>query len=198
MDAGLIGRIENGAERGAAALFAAAVAYAVYGLALAVGAEAPAALGAAAAGTLAYWPCSIALAARSGASFALPAFGLRAFGFSEPGEELLLTERVAPDELLLTDRLAPTGELVLTEADRVGAPLVLDDILAELGPDARVVRLFDRTAMTAAPTPGQLRSRIAGYLRDEAPLYAPPDGPTPADASQALSAALAELRRSLR
>jgi hypothetical protein len=198
MDAGLIGRFESGAERGAAALFAAAVAYAAYGLAVAAGADAPAALCAAAAGTLAYWPCSIALAARSGVSFDLPAFGLRAFEFIEPGEELLLTNRVAPDELLLTDRVAATGELVLTDADRADAPLVLDDILAALGPDARVVRLFDRRAMTAPPTPGQLHSRIAGYLGDEAPLHAPPEGPAASDASEALSAALAELRRSLR
>jgi len=198
MDAALIGRFESAAGRGAAALFAAAVAYAAYGLALAVGAEAPAALCAAAAGTLAYWPCSLALAAESGPGFDLPTFDLRSFEFSEPDEELLLTDRVVPNELLLTDRVASTGELLLTDADRVDAPLVLDDILAELAPDARVVRLFDRRAMTAAPTPGQLQSRIAGYLGDEAPLYAPPNGPGPSDASQALSAALAELRRSLR
>ena len=63
---------------------------------------------------------------------------------------------------------------------------VLDDILAELGPDSRVVRLFDRSAM---PTPGQLQSRIdAHQSRSTAPN----------DASQQLSEALAQLRRSLR
>ena len=193
MDTGLIDQF----ERGAAALFAAAVGYAAYGLALAVGAEAPAALAAAAAGTLAYWPCSMMLAARSQSSFALPTYGLRAFEFREPREELLLTDRVASDELLLTERVSPE-ELVLTDADRVDAPLVLDDILAELGPDSRVVRLFDRRAMTAAPTRGQLQSRIADHLRDEAAPYTPSHGHAPSDASQALSAALAELRRSLR
>lgn len=86
-------------------------------------------------------------------------------------------------------------ELVLTEADRfhpdVTDPdeLVLDDILVELQPDSRVVRLFDAAAM---PTPGQLKARIDRHLGD---------GATPAglaDASEALHEALAELRRSLR
>jgi hypothetical protein len=68
-------------------------------------------------------------------------------------------------------------------------PLVLDDILADLGPDSRVVRLFDPAAM---PTPGQLNARIARHLdRDAAPVASH-------DASQALHDALAELRRSLR
>jgi hypothetical protein len=157
------------------------------------------ALCAAGAGALTYWPCSIALAAgRSRPSFTLPDFGLPVFGFG-PTEELLLTERVAPhDELLLTDRIAPAGELVLTDADRVDGPLMLDDILADLAPDSRVVRLFDRKAMPAPATAGQLHSRIAAHLADGAPPDAPPDDPASSDASQALSAALAELRRSLR
>ena len=136
--------------------------------------------------------------------------------------ELILTdaERMAPDELLLSDsdrlhagELVLTdadrlhaGELVLTDADRLHAgelllteadrldrqskePLVLDDILTELGPDARVVRLFDRKAM---PTPGQLKSRIDTHLEQGSST------PAQSDASQALSQALAELRRSLR
>jgi hypothetical protein len=89
---------------------------------------------------------------------------------------------------------APAGELVLTEAERIGAqprtapePLVLDDVLAKLEPDSRVVRLFDRKAM---PTPGQLQSRIDDHLGQR--TSAAPD------AAQALSDALAELRRSLR
>ena len=107
----------------------------------------------------------------------------------------------------MTDRVV-SAELVLTAADRVDAekaaeraPLVLDDILAEIGPDARVVRLFDRKTM---PTPAELQSRIADHLRDGAPSFASSKTPAPSntraqsDASQALSAALAELRRSLR
>jgi hypothetical protein len=67
--------------------------------------------------------------------------------------------------------------------------LVLNDILAKLGPDSRVVRLFDPASV---PTPGQLRTRIDDYLHGEAP-----SSPAP-DASKALYDALAELRRSLR
>jgi hypothetical protein len=100
-----------------------------------------------------------------------------------PMEELLLTE---PVELLLTEQV----ELVLTEADRLRpAELVLDDILAELGPDSRVVRLFDPAAM---PTPGQLNARIERHLGEPEPAAAA------SDASQALYDALTELRRSLR
>jgi hypothetical protein len=63
-------------------------------------------------------------------------------------------------------------------------PLPLDDILAELGSDSRVVRLFDPAAM---PSPAELSARIDRHL-----------DPAPADASEALHEALAELRRSLR
>jgi hypothetical protein len=200
MDGTVIGRIETGTARGAAALFAAAVGYSAFGLATAAGLEPPIAWGAAAAGALAYWPCSRALGSRQGRrSFAIPEFSLRAFEFGEPAEELLLTERLAnDDELLLTERLASEDELVLTDADRVDAALVLDDIVAELGPDSRVVRLFDRNAMAAEPTPGQLQSRISDHLKGGTPPFAPPGSSAASDASQALSAALAELRRSLR
>ena len=66
---------------------------------------------------------------------------------------------------------------------------MLDDILAELGPNSRVVRLFDPAAM---PTPGQLNARIERHLGEGTSPTASPD------ASQALYDALAELRRSLR
>jgi hypothetical protein len=102
---------------------------------------------------------------------------------------------VTMGELVLTeaDRLDPGAhELVLTDADRLHPeerdPLLLDDILSEIGPDSRVVRLFDPSAV---PTPGQLRARIDRHL-DEAASPA-----APADASQALFEALAQLRRSL-
>ena len=100
-------------------------------------------------------------------------------------------------EFELTDLPAPPEELLLTDADRLShepepsaAELLLDDVLAELGPDSRVVRLFDRTAM---PTPGELRARIDRHL-DSGRSPAAPIG----DASQALHEALAELRRSIR
>ena len=92
------------------------------------------------------------------------------------------------------------GELLLTDADRLidhGEPsggadageLLLDDILAELAPDARVVRLFDVNAM---PTPGELQASIDRHLKTCSSGFTPPD------ASEALHQALAELRRSLR
>jgi hypothetical protein len=111
-----------------------------------------------------------------------PAFELRTFQFPEFGFD-------DPEELLLTDQV----ELVLTEADRLRQKvdeLVLDDILARLGPDSRVVRLFDPAAM---PTPGQLNARIEQHLRSDEPPAAPST-----DASEALHQALSELRRSLR
>lgn len=89
-------------------------------------------------------------------------------------------EPVALSELVLTDtdRLHPDGD----------EPLVLDDILAEIRPDSRVVRLFDPSAV---PTPGQLKDRIDRHL-DEGTSPAAPE-----DAAQALYEALAQLRRSL-
>jgi hypothetical protein len=207
MGAGLIVRVESGVERGASALFAAAVSYAAYALSAAAGLQPQFALGTAGAGALAYLPCCrlLAIAGKRTPGFVLPHFPLPDFEFAEAPEELLLTERLALQELLLSDRLVP-DELLLTDADRAGsadrAPLVLDDILAGIGPDARVVRLFDRKAMAApALTPGQLQSRIAGHVADGTPPAAPSHGPVQSnrsDDSQALSAALAELRRSLR
>ncbi|HKU91738.1 MAG TPA: hypothetical protein VJP82_00155 [Sphingomicrobium sp.] len=95
-----------------------------------------------------------------------------AFGLSFAGLRRVQPAKNAP----VADGPAatPVGDL-LAEADRSLAheedELVLDDILAALNPDSRVVRLFERDAM---PAP-----RAA------------------ADASQDLHDALAELRRSL-
>jgi hypothetical protein len=85
-------------------------------------------------------------------------------------------------------------ELVLTETDKLVAapaaePLILDDVLADVSSDSRVVRLFDPAAM---PTPGQLKARIDRHL-DGGTSHSPPP-----DASEALLEALADLRRSLR
>ena len=202
MNAGLVERIETGVESGASALFAAAVGYAAYGISAAAGMDPQVAIGTAGAGVLAYLPCSRLLrvigARRAG--FSVSDFQVPDPEFAEPADELLLDERVLPRELLLTDRANP-DELLLTASDRVDvdAPLVLDDILAEIGPDARVVRLFDRKAMPApGPTPSQLQTRIAEHIKDGTSPAAPSNLAGPSDASQALSAALAELRRSLR
>jgi hypothetical protein len=172
MDARLIDRIESGIGPGAAALFGGAVAYAAF-LVLR-GIFEPALAYAAAAGAIGFFGCRRAMATveRVENGFRLPSFTL---------DEI---EPVELDELQLTDadRFTPVQPI---EPE----PLVLDDILAEIGPDSRVVRLFDRKAM---PTPGQLKSRIDGHMRNGVVL-----SPVP-DASQQLSEALAELRRSLR
>jgi len=205
MNGGLIERVEIGVGRGASAIFAGAVGYAVYGVAATLGVDPQLSLSAAGAGVLAYLPCSrVLVGGRRGIHFVLSDFALRDFEFAEVADELLLTDadRLTPtDELLLTDvdRLTLTDELLLTDADRVDAPLELDDILAELGPESRVVRLFDRKSMPRpAPTPGQLHARIADHLGDGTPRSVPSNLSPSSDASQALSAALAELRRSLR
>jgi hypothetical protein len=86
--------------------------------------------------------------------------------------------------------------LVLTDADRLEralgvdeGELVLDDVLAQIGAGARVVRLFDPAAM---PTQWQAQART------DRPCHLGSSETAPPDASQALYAALAELRRSLR
>ena len=81
-------------------------------------------------------------------------------------------------------------ELLLTDADRVetrGGELILDDILAKLREGSRVVRLFDPAAM-----PSPVESRIGRQVNGHQSSSEPPD------ASEALHAALSELRRSLR
>ena len=66
--------------------------------------------------------------------------------------------------------------------------MLLDDIPVELEPDARVVRLFEPRQ---PPTAGELQASIDRHLGR-------PNSSAPPDASQALSDALAELRRALR
>ena len=201
MDANLIERIESGTERGAAALFGGAIAYAVLESLRGFAFEPQRAAYAAAAGIGAFLLCSLALksAARGESNVRIPIFDLREFDEFAPDEllltdkadgELLLTERA---ELLLTDadRMEQDDVLILTDADRLqpNGVLVLDQVRAELADDSRVVRLFDRHAM---PTPGELKSRIDEHLEQGSAAS------DPLDASQALSDALAELKRSLR
>lgn len=179
MNARLASRIETGVELLASALLSGAVAHAALAL-LQDGLPHPqAALLAAAIGAGTFLLTSLAFRRKAATpTFRTPAFPLPELEISKP-EELLLGDE---------DRLAP-DELVLGEADRLEPePLELDDVLAQLEPDSRVVQLFDRKAM---PTPGQLQSRIEDHLGHRAPA-------TQHDASQALSEALAELRRSLR
>ena len=166
MQARSVTLIERNVDRAASALFAAAAGYAAFAALGWHSAQGVAVSEAAAAVALAYWLCFRALNAvqPEARRLPVPVFDVRQI-----------------DEVELP-------ELLLTEAWREPAaeePLVLDDILAELQPDSRVVRLFDPAAM---PTPGQISARIDRHLAGDS---------SPADASQALHDALAELRRSL-
>lgn len=168
----LVTRIEAGVDRAASALFAGGAAYAAYtGLAAYARAAVLYALAGAVA-VIAFLLCHRLLNAVRPAAPKLPV----------PIFDLRKIEPIEPTELLLTERYEPASP-------SSEEPLVLDDVLAELGPDSRVVRLFDPAAM---PTAGQLNERIERHLERGAPP-APPQ-----DASQALHDALAELRRSLR
>jgi hypothetical protein len=155
----------------------------VEGIEAAVDAAAAAALAASCAFALS--TVSTAAAASAALVIAASFLGLR----SVPREERVLP--IASFEAPPVP-LDPLDELLLTDADRLVEPssdeLLLDDVLAELGPDSRVVRLFDPASM---PTPGELRARIDRHLTAGGGAAAP------ADASQALHDALAELRRAL-
>ena len=156
MSTGLTERIQTGVEWTASLLFGGAVGYAVY-----VGLDGMVSLPelavfAVAGGIAAHFLCGLGLKANAlGApQFAVRAFDVRDIETTEP-DELLLTEadRLG-DELVLTDSDLLMSELLLTEVveppAQAGDMLILDDVLAELGPESRVVRLFDRKAM---PTP---------------------------------------------
>lgn len=168
MDTRVVEWIEGIASFGAAAIFAVAVAYAVSRLtpsALPIGAVAAAAL----------------------------FFAMQILRSIAPDEREMPLAEFEPAELVIED----WDELLLTEAERIDEghspdaddELVLDDVLAELGEESRVVRLFDRSAM---PTPGQLRTRIDRHLNQAHAQEAS------SDASEALHEALAKLRHSLK
>jgi hypothetical protein len=194
MNARMIDRIETNVERGAVALLAGAIGYAAYALLGASMADPQRLACAGGAAAFAGLLCALGMKAAGGrrSHFAVPIFDVRDLDGLET-DELLLTEQLQ-EELVLTDSDRLGAELVLTDADRLHPtadleePLVLDDVLAAVGADARVVRLFDRKAM---PTPGQLGSSIDRHLERDSRSAHP-------DAAQALSDALAELRRSLR
>ena len=184
MNGRAIERIELAVDGVAAGLFGAAVGFCVLNLLRPLAHPQPEAAGAVAI------VVSFLLCGRMLRSVAAPrALTLPRF------EAVLGIEPIALGELLLTqaDRLdVGLDELVLTDADRLVSegqdPLVLSDALGEIGPDSRVVRLFDPSA---GPTPGQLKARIDRHLDEGASPAAP------ADASEALFEALAQLRRSL-
>ena len=170
MQAGSVALIEENVDRAASALFAAAAGYAAYAALAGHNAQLLSAIEAASAAALAYWLCLRALGAVQPEKRRLPV----------PVFDVRQIEEAEPPELLLTD--------TWDEPPAAEEPLVLDDILAELGPDSRVVRLFDASAM---PTPGQFSARIDRHLAGGS------SAASAEDASQALRDALAELRRSL-
>ncbi len=96
--------------------------------------------------------------------------------------EPLLLDTIYEEPLLLDDVAEDDAALLLVDALRVAEP------------GSRVVQLFSHQPM---PTPGQLKDRIDRHLAG-APRHPSPSMPVPADASQALYAALNELKRSLR
>lgn len=147
-------------------------------------------------GRSAHAPFAAAAAVMAGlAAFLLAWVALRRFGragprFALPRFESLLVETDSRNhaddgELLLTEVVAQDGGAGVTERDE----LLLDDILETMGPESRVVRLFQPNGV---PTAGELQARIDRHLGSASPQPAPPD------ASQALHEALAALRQSLR
>ena len=103
----------------------------------------------------------------------------------EPIGELpeLLLDCVYEEPLLLVDLYEPADEALL-----------LDDVLADPGAESRVVQLFGPQPV---PTPGELKDRIDRHLAGAAGPVRGSETSAP-DAADALFAALAELRRSLR
>jgi hypothetical protein len=161
MDAGMVRRIEDGACAGAAAIFAAAVGFALYRWLEPSMVQLQLSTVVVVAGIVAFLPCwqALRLVGRREPDFPMPQIDLG------------------------------VAELVLTDANPHHDELLLDDVLAQVAPDSRVVQLFDPAAM---PTPGQLKARIDRHLDRGAP-----DAATP-DASQALYDALADLKTELR
>ena len=165
-------RIEKNVDRAASALFALACGYAA-NLWFAVDLEQPVlGAGAAAAAAFAYLLSIRALDAVQPQSERLPV----------PIFDVREVEPMEPAELLLTDRLNEPPAAV-------AEPLLLDDILAQIEPNSRVVRLFDPAAM---PRVEAARTGIDLHLEGEISKE------QSIEAAQALHDALAELRRSLR
>ena len=192
MNARLAQNIELNIDRAASAILTAAVAFAAFAF---VGGEQLqfGIVAGALAGSAAFLLSRQVLArlAKRQRDFSLAAFEV---ADADSADELLLTDADRLyDELLLTEGDRLGDELVLTDADRLNRPeqepLVLDDIVEAIGPDSRVVRLFDRRSM---PTPGDLVSRIGSHIER------PSSAGAAHDASQELADALAELRKALR
>jgi len=117
----------------------------------------------------------------------VPSHALAGFAVDpiESEDALELTEVFEEPLLLDSPMVEPVDDLAL----------LLEDALPEAEPDSRVVQLFASPPM---PTPGQLKDRIDRHLATGSMhVVREFEGPAP-DASDALFAALNELKRSLR
>ena len=140
------------------------------------------------------WPLATAVLVAGGGMFAAAFIAMRIvpaearhlalpeFDTAVVLDDVLLLDEPYMDELLLDQPLVEAAIEAVAE-------LLLDDPLLVPEPDSRVVQLFADGRM---PTAGQLKHSIDRHLADGARPVAP------SDASDALSEALAELRRSLR
>jgi hypothetical protein len=140
------------------------------------------------------WPTATPAIASGGGVFAIAylmmravrpeprVLGLNEFAAPAIDDDELLLDQPYVDELLLDQ---PLDEDTSTLAE-----LLLDDPLPVPAPDSRVVQLF---ADGRLPTAGQLVSRIERHLAEGGRPVPPTQ-----DASDILSEALADLRRSLR
>lgn len=135
------------------------------------------------------------IAASGAAAFFAAWVGLRRFSrldlpLALPPFELDRFPEPVPDESAVADnRARPTGGPSGAQAAISSDELLLEDVLADVRPDSRVVRLFDSSRF---PTAGELQARIDDHLHSAVrPIPA-------ADATQELHEALDALRRSLR
>ena len=140
------------------------------------------------------WPVPAAMTAGGFAFFGLGMAAMRAVRPLPPVLALdeFAVEPIYVDELLLDEIVE---EPLLLDQIYDDGVLLLDDPLIEPDPAARVVQLFAAPPM---PTPGQLKERIDRHLAG-APRRTPAEmSPPQPDATDALYAALNELKRSLR
>lgn len=115
-------------------------------------------------------------------AFALAYAALRSVK-ADPHRLPLARFEIAPIGDHLFELCEPREDL---REERDDDALVLDDVLVQPDPGSRVVQLFD-----PARAPGELHNRIDRHVGANPALSDPPD------ASQALSEALRDLRRSL-
>ena len=139
---------------------------------------------------------ALGLGASGAAALLAPRFGLTMWGVGAGalvvGFSLgWLIVRMVPAELP-SKSLAPF-ELATFEAAEADDTLLLEDVLPQSAEDSRVVRLF---APDGPTTVGELKVRIDQHLGQRAAETQFPCQPP--DASEALHAALDEIRRSLR